>query len=42
MMVNFRAMNGRHLATAQSAKGAERNTRWMAEEEMQESTERAF
>ena len=42
ILVTWQAMNGRHLATAQCAKGAERKRRRMAEEEMRKSEERAF
>ena len=42
MLVTWRALNRRHLATTQCAKGAERKRRQMVEEEMQESMERAF
>ena len=42
MLVPWRAINGRHHATAQCAKGAERKRRWMAEAELRDSTERAF
>ena len=42
MMVPWRALNGRHHATAQCEKGAERKRRRMAEAELRESTERAF
>ena len=41
-MVTWRALNGRHISTAQCAKGAERKLQRMAEEEMRESAERAF
>ena len=41
-MVPWRALNGRHVTTAQCAKRMERNIRCMAEEEMRESAERAF
>ena len=41
-MVPWRALNGRHLATAQCAKGAERKIRRVVEEDMRESAERAF
>ena len=34
--------NGRHLATAQCNKGAERKFRRLAEEDIRESTDRAF
>ena len=40
MLVPWRALNGRHLTTAQCAKGAERKRRSLQEEELQESTER--
>ena len=42
MLVPWSALNGRHLATAQCAKGAERKHRWIAEEELRESLERDF
>ena len=42
MMVHWLALNGRHLATAQYNKGAERKCRRLAEEDIRESTERAF
>ena len=42
MLVPWRALNGRHLATTQCARGAERKRRWIAEEELQEILERAF
>ena len=35
-------MNGRHLDTAQCDRGAERKRRWLAEEELRESLDRAF
>ena len=37
-----RALNGRHPATAQCARGAERKRRWPAEADLRESLERAF
>ena len=37
-----RALNGRHPATAQCARGAERKRRGIAEEELGESLKRAF
>ena len=42
MMVPWRALNGRHLATAQCAMGVERKRIRLAEEELRESLERAF
>ena len=41
MLVPWRELNGRHLATDQCDKGAERYCRRLVEEEMQESAERA-
>ena len=37
-----KALNGRHLGTAQCAKGLERNIRRMAETETRENPEQAF
>ena len=42
MLVPWRALTGRHHATAMCKKGAERKRRWMAEAELRDSTERAF
>ena len=42
ILVSWRALNRRHLATAQCAKGAERKRRRLADEEPRESLERAF
>ena len=42
MLVPLRAMNGRHLAIAQFAKGEERKRRRLADEELRESSERYF
>ena len=42
MLVPRRALNGRHPATAQCARGAERKSLRLAESEMRESSERAF
>ena len=42
MLVPCNALNGRHLDTAQCDRGAERKRRWLAEEELRDSTERAF
>ena len=42
MQVPRKALNGRHLGTAQCAKGAERKTRRLAETETRENSERAF
>ena len=42
MMVPWCALNGKHLATAQCAKGTERKRIRLAEEELRESLERAF
>ena len=42
MLVPWRALNRRHLSTAQRVKGAESKRRWLTEEELQESSERAF
>ena len=42
ILVPWRALNGRHHATVQCAKGEERKRRRMAEAELRDSTERAF
>ena len=42
MLVAWRALNGRHHANTQWAKGAERKRRRMAKAELRDSTERAF
>ena len=42
MLVPRRALNSRHPATAQCARGAERKRRWPAEADLRESSERAF
>ena len=42
ILVPWRELNGRHYATTQCTKGAERKMRWMAEAELRESTERTF
>ena len=42
MLVPWRALNSRHHATTECAKGAEQKRRWMAEAELREITERAF
>ena len=42
MLVPWRALNRRHLVTVQCAKGAEKKCRRLSEEELQESSERAF
>ena len=42
MLVPFRALNRRHLATDKYARGAERKRRRTEEEELQEISERAF
>ena len=42
MQVPRKALNGRHLGTAQCAKGAERKRRRLAETETRENSERAF
>ena len=42
MMVPWRVLKGGHLATTQCAKDAESNRRRMVEEELRESSERAF
>ena len=42
MLVPCCAMKRRHLATVQCVKVAGRKQRWLAEEEMRESSERAF
>ena len=42
MLVPWRALNGRHHATAQCKKCAEQKRRRMAEAELRDSTERAF
>ena len=41
-MVPWYALNGRHLATTQCAKEAERKRRWLSDEDLWESLERAF
>ena len=41
MLVPWRALNGRHLATTQCAKGEERNLQRLAEEDMWQIAERA-
>ena len=40
ILVPWKALNDRHITTAQCAKGAERNRCTVAEEEMQERAER--
>ena len=42
ILVPWRALNGRHPATAQCARGAEQNRQRLAEAEMRESSDRAF
>ena len=42
MMVPWRDLNGSHLATSQCTEGSERRKRRLAEEELWESSERAF
>ena len=42
MLVPWRALNGRNLATAQCARGEEKKIRWLAEEELRKISERAF
>ena len=42
MQVPRKALNGRHLGTAQCAKGAERKRRRLAETETKENLEQAF
>ena len=42
MQVPRKALNRRHLGTAQCAKGAERKRRQLAETEMRENLEQAF
>ena len=42
MQVPRKALNGRHLGTAQCAKGAERKRRRLVETETRENLERAF
>ena len=42
MLVPRRSLNGRHKDTAMCLSGAERKRRWDTEEEIRESTERAF
>ena len=42
MLIPRRSLNGRHLATAQCARGAERKRQRLAEAETRESSERAF
>ena len=42
MLVHWRALNKRHLATTQFVKGAERKRRQLAEEDLHKSLERAF
>ena len=42
MLVPWRTLNRRHPATAQCDRGAERVRQGLAEEELRESTERAF
>ena len=42
ILVPWSALNRRHLATAQCAKGADRKLRRLEEEALQESSERAF
>ena len=42
MQMPRKALNGRHLGTAQCAKGAERNRRRMAETETRENLDQVF
>ena len=42
MLVPWRTLNRQQISTAQCAKGADRNCRRLAEEEMRESAERAY
>ena len=42
MLVPWRKLNGRHLATAQCGRGAERKRRRLSEEELRDSTDRYF
>ena len=42
MLVPWRSLNRRHHATALCRKGAEQKRRRIAEEELRDSTERAF
>ena len=42
MLVPWRTLNGRHPATAQCTRGADRKGRQLAEAELREITERAF
>ena len=42
MLVPWRALNGRHISTAQCAKGVDRKRWRMSEEDMWESEERVF
>ena len=42
MLVPWRALNRRHLATAHCTKGEEMKRRHLEEEELRESSERAF
>ena len=42
MLVPWCALNGRHLVTSKCAKGGERKSQQLEEEELWESTERAF
>ena len=42
MLVPWRSLNRRHLATDQCAKGEERKQMWLAEDDLRESLERAF
>ena len=42
MMVPCHALNGRHLVTSQCTKVAERKCRRLSEEELRESSQRAF
>ena len=42
MQISRTALNGRHLGTAQCAKGAERNRRRLAKTETKDNLERSF
>ena len=42
MLVPWRALNGRHLATAQWVRGVERKIRRLVEEELREISEKTF
>ena len=42
MLMPWRALNRRHVATAQCGRGAEKKRRRLSEEELRESLERVF